>query len=89
MGNTIGHILISYDINRSHTEVKRKLEEKGYLDHFKYQGASKTYYLPNTTLWHTKMSSSQALEDLKSVCQMYSVVLEKAVAVKASEFIAI
>ena len=89
MGKTVGHILISYDINRSHTEVKRKLEEKGYLDHFNYEGESKTYHLPNTTLWHHKKSSSQALADLKSVCQMYSVVLEKAVAVKASEFVAI
>jgi hypothetical protein len=46
----------------------------------------KNYYLPNTTLWHAKKSSSQAIKDLKGICDGLKVALEKVVAVKASEF---
>ncbi len=86
MGNTIGEILISYDINKSHTDVKKSMISKGYNDSFKFQGETKTYYLPNTTLWHPKKSSNMAINDLQSICNGLGVVLEKAVAVKASEF---
>ena len=50
MGNTIGNILISYDVNRLHTDVKGNMEKMGYSDSFNYERETKTYYLPNTTL---------------------------------------
>jgi len=88
MGTTIGNVLISYDVNKSHTEVKAKLEALGYYDNFTNTGESKKY-LPNTTLWHPTKSSNQAISDLKTVCGSLGVTLEKAVAVKASEFVGI
>lgn len=88
MGTTIGNVLISYDVNKSHTEVKAKLEALGYYDNFTNTGESKKY-LPNTTLWHPTKSSNQAISDLKTVCSSLGVTLEKAVAVRAFEFVGI
>lgn len=89
MGTTTGTILISYDINKSHTQVKGEMEKLGYTDSFKYNPNPKVNYLPNTTLWHQKKSSDQAIIDLKAVCKSLGVILEKAVAVNASEFVGI
>ncbi|QNR83592.1 hypothetical protein H9N25_16775 [Pedobacter riviphilus] len=88
MGTTIGNILISYDVNKLHTQVKASLELLGYYDNFTNTGESKKY-LPNTTLWHPNKSSNQAISDLKTVCNSLGVILEKAVAVRASEFVGI
>lgn len=87
MGTTIGSVLISYDIDKLHTKVKAALEELGYLDNFKFKSKSQVYFLPNTTLWHPKKSSDQAMYDLKSICLKLDVTLEKAISVKATEFV--
>tara|TARA_Y100000815_G_scaffold167337_1_gene151910 strand:+ start:904 stop:1173 length:270 start_codon:yes stop_codon:yes gene_type:complete len=89
MGNTIGKIVISYDINKLHTEVKGRMESLGYSDQFNFKGQTKIYNLPNTTLWHSEKSSNQAILDLKSVCTSTGSALEKVIAVLASEFVAI
>lgn len=89
MGTTVGNVLISYDINNSHSLVKTGLENLGYYDYFKNENDPKKYLLPNTTLWHPTKSSDQAMNDLKSVCRNLQVILEKAVAVKATEFVGI
>jgi len=87
MGTTIGNVLISYDIDKSHTQVKTALKDLGYLERFKNTNDTKTYNLPDTTLWHQKKSSNQAMIDLKSTCDILNVTLEKAIAVKATEFV--
>jgi hypothetical protein len=87
MGTTIGNVLISYDIDKLHPTVKAELEKLGYLESFKNTGDPKIYYLPNTTLWHPTKSSDQAMSDLKNVCILLNVKLEKAITVKASEFV--
>jgi len=89
MGNTIGEVLISYDIDKLHTNVKKGMSDMGYNDNFKFQGETKTYYLPNTTLWHPKKSSNQAIIDLKTICRGLGVTLDKAISVLAKEFKAI
>ena len=38
-------------------------------------------------MWHPKKSSDQAMNDLKSVCRNLQVTLERAVTVKATEFV--
>ena len=87
MGNTVGNVLISYDVNKSHTQVKTELENRGYLNYFTYKNDTNVYYLPNTTLWHPKITSSQAMIDLKNICRNLGVKLEKGVSVKADEFV--
>jgi hypothetical protein len=89
MGTTVGAILVSYDVNKLHTLVKTALQNLGYHDNFKNANDPKTYLLPNTTMWHSTKSSDQAMNDLKSVCKNLQVTLEKAVAVKATEFVGI
>ena len=89
MGTTISSILISYDINKFHTQVKVALEAIDYRNYFNYIDDKKNYYLPNTTLWHPKKTSNQAMKDLKTICANLKVNLEKAVTVKASDFFGI
>lgn len=83
---TIGNVMITYDVNKLHSDVKNSMESIGYYSYFTLNGSSKIYYMPNTSLWHKAKSSEQALNDLKSICSNLGVNLEKAVAVKASEF---
>ncbi|NQX38833.1 hypothetical protein SAMN05421820_101872 [Pedobacter steynii] len=87
MGTTIGNLLISYDVNKSYSQVKADMEKLGYHDHFKNTNDPKTYVLPNTTLWHPKKSSDQALINLKTTCKSLQAIIEKAVAINASEFV--
>lgn len=87
MGTTIGYVLISYDVNTLHSLVKADMEKLGYNDHFNYPNDQRVHYLPNTTLWHPKKSSDQAIAEIKATCKNRQVVLEKAVAVYAAEFV--
>ena len=86
MGITIGNVLISYDVSDKNPEVKAALKALNYYDYFTL-GTSKVYNLPNTTLWHKSKSSDQAMADMKKVCSDLRVTLERAVAVKADEFV--
>lgn len=88
MGSTVGAVLISYDVNAKHTDVKQAMKDKGYYDNW-YYDHNPTYYLPNTTLWHKSKTSDQAIADIKSVCAILLVTLEKAVAIKATEFVGV
>ncbi len=63
------------------------MQKLGYYDHFINPNDPKTYWLPNTTMFHSRKSSDQAMNDLKAICRNLQVKLEKAVAVKASEFV--
>ena len=85
MGLTVGVIVISYDVNRLHTEVKERMRELGYFDSWYYDG-QKEHQMPNTTLWHKHKSSDAAIRDLKNVGLQLNVTLEKGVAVLAQEF---
>lgn len=85
MGTTIGNVLISYDVNTKNPEVKAALLRLNYYEAFNQGG--KNYNLPNTTLFHQSKTSDQAMADMKKVCRDLNVTLEKAVSVKASEFV--
>ena len=87
MGTTIGNIMISYDVRNFHVEVKRDLVALGYFDYFTFDNGATRYELPNTTLWHHSKSSDQAMSDMIAVTTRLRATLEKAVAVKASEFV--
>lgn len=87
MGTTRGHVLISYDVSDKNPEVKAALKALIYYDAFKI--GDKQYDLPNTTLWHKSKTSDEAMADMKKVCSDLKVKLEKAVAVKATEFVGI
>ena len=70
MGNTVVQILISEDVNKLHTSVNSGMEKLGYWDKIKYEGKSKIYYLPNTTLWHVSKTSGQAIVAIKATSAM-------------------
>lgn len=85
MGSTVGTVVISYDINRLHTEVKERMRSLGYFYNWSYNNG-KTYEMPNTTLCHTNKSTDSAISDIRSICNQLNVNLEKAVAALGSEF---
>lgn len=87
MGTTVAKVLISYDVSAKNSEVKAALLALNYNDDFKLRTAPKVYHLPDTTLWHEAKSSDQAMSDMKKVCADLKVTLEKAIAVKADEFV--
>lgn len=75
------------DIKSKHTEVKQRLEKLGYSDFFSFKNETRIYFLPNTTFWHYKKSSNQAMFDLQAICTELNINLEKAITVRASEFV--
>lgn len=87
MGTTVGSILISYDVSAKNPEVKAALLQRGYRDRWNFTGQTKIYLLPNTTLWHPNKSSDQGFIDMQAVCNGLAVTLEKAISVKATEFV--
>lgn len=87
MGKTIGNILLSYDVNRSHTLVKEAMFALGYMESFQFTNSNVWYDLPNTTLLHINKTSDQAMFDLKEVCSGLNVTLEKAIAAKTDELV--
>ena len=88
MGATIGSILVSYDVNKLHVDVKNAMKLLGYREQWNYTN-EKTYNLPNTTLWHSSKSSNHGITDLKTICSRLGVTLERAIAVKATEFVGV
>lgn len=48
-------VLITYDINQRHEDVKNALLEVGFRD-FWVTVDNITHYLPNTTLWHPNLT---------------------------------
>ncbi|RPI18472.1 MAG: hypothetical protein EHM58_05300 [Ignavibacteriae bacterium] len=69
--------LITYDVNKDHTKVKKALKEKGYRDII--AGSNNVpCNLPNTSLWKSGVSFTTALSDLQEVTQKLNVILERA-----------
>ncbi|SEB04519.1 hypothetical protein SAMN05443667_116117 [Flavobacterium gillisiae] len=87
METTVSKVLISYDVSAKNPEVKAALLGLNYYDNFKLGAHAKIHHLPDTTLWHNTKSSGQAMSDMKKVCSDLKVTLEKALAVKADEFV--
>lgn len=88
MGTTNGVIIISYDVDSKHFDIKSEMKKNGYSETWNYPN-QQSHTLPNTTLWHSNKSTDGAIADIKSVCSRLNVKLEKAIAVKASEFVGI
>jgi hypothetical protein len=75
--------LLTYDVNKKHTEVKKAMKAKGYLDFWTSKAV--VYYLPETTVWRNDISSAKtALADIKAVAIKLGVSLERAVAINWS-----
>lgn len=77
-------VVISYDINAKHNEVKAALRQQGWMEGWSKNG--RDYYLPNTTLWKQKTSTTAGMQELRQVCKALGVTIERAVAVAGSDF---
>lgn len=89
MAETIGKILLSYDVNGEHDAVKSILiRDYNYSDVGLNLPTNRIYTFPSTTLRHQNKQVSQAIKDLELVCNHLEVNLEKAIAVLTSEEVA-
>jgi hypothetical protein len=74
--------LVTYDVSAKQIEVKQKMKDRGYHDHWESNGS--TTYLPNTTLWKPDADEVTARNDIQSVAILLGVTLIRAVAVPHS-----
>lgn len=86
MSNVPGHVLISYDLNGGHFQVRRNMMNRGYATAIKLGDNNHT--LPNTTLYKYNTSTDQALLDLRTACFEEGVALQHVVAVIGSQWVA-
>lgn len=74
-------ILLTYDINHSHSLVKQTLLDAGYREALAAQnpqtGASGAIYLPNTTVYHVFRSKEVAYADLQAAAARHGVLIER------------
>lgn len=72
-------IIVTYDVPSKHKELKKALFALGYKDQI--PGTTcKIIYLPNTTLYHSSKTASDAVDDVKSECSELNIKLERCVA---------
>ncbi|XCF04804.1 hypothetical protein ABI125_08685 [Tamlana crocina] len=73
-------IIITYDINKKHTEFKTEMATLGYKDQIPGTVNCKIIYFPNTTLYHKTKSSSEARDDAQTISKKLNIDLERCVA---------
>lgn len=64
------NLLITYDLDNGHEEVKNYLLAAGYSEEISKN--NKKMRLPNTTLWGDKLSSQAVSLDFKNACNAYN-----------------
>lgn len=81
-------VLITYDLNIRHPEVKSELEKLGFAD--SWESNTVTYYLPNTTLWHNNLLTTDNAENIfLNVIEDLNVGQPPQRIIKAERFIAV
>lgn len=88
--------IITYDIAEGdgkpskHTEVKNAMKELGYQDFFWWTdpktNAKHKVYLPNTTLWKSDKTPSDAKNELLKVAKGKGAEIERVIAVELSHW---
>jgi hypothetical protein len=71
-------VIITYDVDSKHVEVKARMKALGYID--SVAGTAGTTYLPNTTLWRPSTTPQTAVEHLQGTCAALRVHLQRALA---------
>ncbi|MFD2891715.1 hypothetical protein ACFS5J_06795 [Flavobacterium chuncheonense] len=84
MTETIGKVILCYNIAEKHKEAKDALLDMGYFDDFWIFKKEKIYNLTEDTLWHPKKRVSDATKDIKAICNRLDIALLKSVAVLAA-----
>lgn len=84
-------IIVTYDVNDKHQELKQILFDKGYSDKIPHtdEGKPRPVYLPNTVVYHTSKTTEQGIDDVKAAAKSLGVKLERCIAVPADGWRAI
>jgi predicted Rossmann fold nucleotide-binding protein DprA/Smf involved in DNA uptake len=80
MAETKGRVVLCYDVSDKNTQVKDALKELKYLDWWKKTSTNTIIEMPDTTVWHTAKTVSEAVKDLEDICKNLKVVPEKVTA---------
>lgn len=76
--NVPPHVLISYDLDINHKEVKDALFAIGYQESVNINGVES--YLPETTLFKKYISITKAFDDISRIVKIEKAVLKRCVA---------
>lgn len=84
-------IIVTYDVNDKHQELKQILFDKGYSDKIPHtdNGKPRPIYLPNTVVYHTTKTAAQGRDDLKAAAKLLRIELERCIAVPAGGWAAV
>ena len=80
MAETLGKIILCYDVSEKHKEVKDELKKLKYLDIYVRPSTNTTLKMPETTVWHSFKQVSIAISDIQKVCLDLNVTLINAFA---------
>lgn len=84
MIETAGKLILCYNVDKKHLEVRNAMKTLGYFDDFWIYKQEKKYELTNGTLWHNKKRVSESTKDIKRVCNSLGVTLLKSFSVLAA-----
>ncbi len=83
------NVLITYDIDSKHTEVRKSLIEDYSFEEKVIASSGKACYLPNTTLYKKYTTKQNALITLQSVCKAKGVDLKRVITLECSNWLAL
>lgn len=81
-------MIITYDVHTKHSEVKSEMFKIGFKDRF-LDSKNEYVYLPNTTLYHSSKTPTEARDTLRAICTKLDVKLLRCIATKLSDWAAI
>jgi len=84
-------IIVTYDVNDKHQELKQILFNKEYSDRIPHtdNGKPRPVYLPNTVVYHTAKTTKQGKDDVQAAAESLGIKLERCIAVPADSWSAI
>lgn len=80
MAETIGKVVLCYDVDNKHKQVKEELLKEGYLDYYFKPSTNTKQNMPETTVWHETKQVSIAIYDITKICYDLDVTLINAFA---------
>ena len=83
------NVLVTYDIEQYHTQVRKRLIENFGFEEVMIGDNNTKCYLPNTTLFKKKTKKEESLEIVQSVCNSLNANLKICICTKCDNWIAL
>ena len=83
------NVLVTYDIEQDHTQVRKKLIENFGFEEVIIGDNNTKCYLPNTTLYRKNTQKKDVLDTVKSVCKSLNANLKRCICTQCDNWIAL